>query len=234
MADPLIPAPSVREYDDKNNLIFVDPRQRGETMAFAAQNIIYNIGANFLEPYVNLRVQKYYSSHDASHAVKAGNYTQNLAGEFAGDLIGSGGLMLAEATAPIALHTCTRTMRGWIDPVCAQVADHAFAGQENDPNYQQEKESWKIAQERTLVRAGIVTAGTVAGNIFTQKMILQNPAPTKVIFIGKLLSSTLTTTLGLAARAMFPSHAQGLDRWMSKKIFTPMFEEDAPDASRGR
>jgi len=222
---------AVQEYDENNKLIAVAPEHRGDTMAFAVQQVMYNLGGNFFEPYVSSHVQKHFAKNN-SH-IKAGSYGQNLGGDFAGDIIGASGLMMAEVLAPVPLHTLTRKMRDMIDPVYSTIADHVFSGQKNDPNVAQQKEEWKVAQERSFVRGTLMAVGGITGNIATQKYIIKNPAPAHVIFLGKLASSTITTALGLAIRAVFPSKTQGMDKWMSKKIFTPMFEDkDSGELSR--
>jgi len=215
----------VREYDENNKLIAVAPEQRGETMAFAVQQVLYNLGGNFFEPVINRKVQKYFSDHDAAHIIKPGSYGQNLAGEFAGDIFGATSLMTAEMLAPVQLHTLTRSMRAAIDPVYSKIAEHVFAGQEKDPTYAERKEEWKVAQERSLVRSAIMLGAGMVGNIGTQKLILNNPAPAKLIFLGKLASSAITNSIGLIVRAMAPETTKGMDKWMSKNVFTPLFED---------
>lgn len=219
-------------YDENNKLIAVAPQHRGETMAFAVQQILYNIGGNFFEPYIGSNVQKYFAAKDPRH-VKAGTYRQNLAGDFAGDLIGGTSLMVAELVAPVQLHTLTRSMRHAIDPVYTTIANHVFAGKENEPDYAQHKEEWKLAQERSLVRSALMMTGGVIGNVTTQKLVIKNPAPAKIIFLGKLASSAVTNAIGLLVRTTFPDRTQGVDRWMSENWFTPLFEEkEQPSAGR--
>lgn len=209
---------------------------RGETMAYAVQSAVYNLGANFFEPYVNYRVQKYYSQHNPSHP-GAGNYTQNLAGEFAGDIIGSSTLLLAEAICPEQLHSCMRTVRSWVDPLYTSVAHRVFAKEKDSPDYEQKIEKWKTFQERNLVRSAIIATAGIAGNVATQKLVIGNPSPTKLIFAGKLISTALSTSIGLGVRLAFPDQMKGMDKWMSKNIFAPMLkdkvmpDEDVPSVS---
>ena len=70
----------------------------------------------------------------------------------------------------------------------------------------------------------MATAG-IAGNIATQKLLAKNPSPTRVIFAGKLLSTALTTTMGLTSRFAFPEQTRNMDRWMSKNLFAPMMKD---------
>jgi len=218
--------PATSGSEKKTDKKTVSAKLRGETMAYAAQSAIYNLGANFFEPYINYRVQKRYSSHDASHPGVHGNYTQNLAGEFAGDIIGSSSLILAEALIPEQLHACTRKMRSWIDPLYTSVAHIAFAKEKSEPGYEQKIEKWKTFQERNLVRSAIIATVGIAGNLATQKMLIKNPSPTGLIFAGKLASTSLTTAIGLGVRLAFPHQMKGVDRWMSKKIFAPMMQDE--------
>lgn len=216
--------------DDKKSAP-VTAQLRGETMAYALQSAVLNLGANFFEPYINYRVQKHYSAKDG-----AGNYTQNLAGEFAGDIIGASTLMLAEAVCPEQLHACTRTLRSWVDPLYTSVAHRVFAKEKDSPDYEQKVEKWKTFQERNLVRSAIIATAGIAGNVATQKLVIGNPSPTRLIFAGKLVSTALTTTLGLSARLAFPEQMKGIDKWVGKNIFTPMLKDkDAPngEASSG-
>jgi hypothetical protein len=196
----------------------VTAQLRGETMAYALQSAVHNLGANFFEPYINYRVQKSYSQ-------KGGSYTQNLLGEFAGDITGASALILAEAVCPKQLHTCTRTMRSWVDPLYTSVAHKVFAKEKNLPGYDQKIEKWKTFQERNLVRSAIIATAGIAGNIATQKLVIGNPAPTKLIFVGKLISTTLTTTLGLTARFYFPEQMKNADKWIAKNFFAPVLKD---------
>ncbi len=165
-----------------------------------------------------------------------GNYKQNLAGEFAGDLIGSGTLILAEAMCPEQLHICTRTMRGWIDPIYESVAHRALVSEKEAPDYAQKVEKWKTFQERNLVRSTIMATTGIAGNIATQKLITGNPSPTGLIFLGKLASTALTTAIGLTVRLTFPDQTKSIDKWMGKRIGSMLEDkgvngENAPTSS---
>jgi hypothetical protein len=194
-------------------------------MAYALQSGIYNLAANFFEPYINYRVQKHYSGSGAARPEAHGNYAQNLAGEFAGDIIGAASLMLAEAVCPEQLHACTKTMRGWVDPLYDTVARKVFAKEQGAPDYEQKVEQWKTFQERNLVRSTIMSGAGIAGNVITQKAVIGNPSPTGLIFKGKLASTTLTTALGLSVRLAFPDQMKNVDRWVGKNLFAPVFED---------
>lgn len=199
---------------------------RGETIAYAAQSGLFSIGANVFEPYIGYRVQRYVSDHQKSHP-GYGSYAQNLVGEFAGDLIGCGSLILAETFIPEQLHNCTRKLRMMIDPVYDKLAKKAFAKEleRGNPDCKQNMEEWKVFHERNLVRSGMMAVTGIAGNVATQKLLLRNPASTTVIFAGKLASTAVTTGLGLTARMALPKQTKALDSWMSKKIFAPMLED---------
>ena len=200
---------------------------RGETIAYAAQSIVYNLGGNIFEPYINYRIQKRFSGPDAEHPGKYGNYLQNLAGEFAGDITGAGTLILAEMLVPHQLHFCTRKMRSWVDPLYTSVAHRVFAHEQNEPDYAKKIEEWKTFQERNLARSVIIATGSIAGNLATQKWLVNNPSPTKLIFAGKLASTALTTALGLTVRLAFPKQMKGVDSWMSTHFFAPLLKEPA-------
>lgn len=209
--------------DDKNAPI--SAQLRGETMAYAVQSAFYNLGANIFEPYVNYRIQKYYAGRDPSNAGNYGNYTQNLAGELAGDLAGAGALMFAESFFPEQLHTVTRRLRSWVDPLYTSVAHKVLAKEAARPDYDQVVEKWKTYQERNLVRSAIIATAGIAGNLLTQKAIVGNPAPTKLIFAGKLVSTLLTTTLGLSVRMGFPEQTKAMDKWIGQRVFAPMLKD---------
>lgn len=211
----------------------VSPELRADTMAYAIQHAVYNVAANFFEPYINYRVQKHYAEQYPLH-INAGNYTQNLAGEFAGDITGVSTLILAEALFPQQLHYYSRKIRGMVDPLYTAAAQRIFAKDKDASDYGQKIEKWKISQERNLVRAAVIGAASIAGNIATQKLVIGNPSPTKLIFTGKLLSTTLTTTLALGARLMLPNQTKGLDKWVGKNIFMPLLtDEETPADSSG-
>lgn len=209
----------------------VSSQLRGETMAFALQSAFYNLGANFFEPYINYRVQKHYSKNDPSIS---GNYTQNLAGEFAGDVIGASTLMLAEALAPEQLHAATRKLRSWVDPLYTSVAHRVFEKEKNSPDYEKKVEEWKTFQERNLVRSAIVATAGIAGNLATQKWVIGNPSPTKVIFAGKLISTALTTTIGLGVRLAFPQQMKSVDTWVGEKVFKPWLSDKKVEGDKSR
>jgi len=221
---------------DKKNI----PSQlRAETIAYAVQSGIFNLATNFVEPLINYEIQKSYS-HTHPLAAKPGgppvkhsahgDYTQNLAGEFAGDLIGAGALITAEVFCPAALHGCTKTLRSWVDPLYTSVAHRVFAKDKGSPDYEQKIEEWKTFQERNLVRSVIMATAGIAGNIATQKLLIGNPSPTGIIFKGKLLSTALTTAVELGSRLVFSKEMKHVDRWVGKKIFEPMLGDVSRNA----
>lgn len=203
----------------------VSAELRGETMAYAAQSAVYNLAANFFEPYVGYRIQKRFSGSKLSHPEKHGNYTQNLVGEFAGDITGASTLLLSEALFPKQLHSLTRKIRSCVDPMYASLAHIALSDQKSAPDYTQQIDQWKTFQERNLARSVVIAAGAIAGNVATQKLLIKNPSPTRVIFGGKLLSSALTTALGLAVRFVFPNQTRNMDQWIGRNVFAPALED---------
>jgi len=205
---------------DKN---VVTKELRGETIAYALQNGLYSLAANFVEPYIGYRTQKYYSVHDAKHPAY-GNYTQNLLGEFVGDVAGAGSLIIAETVTPKLLHTILRNARTLVDPLYTTVAHRVFAAEKSSPDYEQKVQQWALSQERNLVRSSFMATFGIVGNIAAQKFLIGNPSPTSVIFKGKLLSSLFTTSLGLAARIAFPRQLKGVDNAIAKKI-SPLLED---------
>lgn len=206
----------------------VSAQVRGETMAHALQSGMFNLAANFYESGINVRVQKYYHDkygHDASKWQRYGTFKQNIMGEFAGDLSGMGTLMGLETFVPEQLHTFTRGARRFIDPLFEGVAQRVFAKYEGTPDYRPQIDKWKLFHERNFVRSGIVLAGGLTGNLLTQKLIMENPSPTKVIFMGKMLSSTVTMGLNLAIRFCYADEMKKLDSWMAEKYFSQNMED---------
>jgi hypothetical protein len=202
----------------------VSAQLRGETMAYAAQTGALSLFANVYEPWLNSRIQKHYSSHSAKPEAYGG-YWKNFGGELAGDVTGFGSLMLAEMLFPEQLHSCTRKMRSWVDPLYSSVAHRVFADEKDSPDYAQKVDAWKTFQERNLVRSTIMAATGITGNVAAQKWVIHNESPTKVIFLGKLATTALTTALGLTARLAFPDGTKNVDRWMSTNIFAPMLDD---------
>lgn len=207
--------------------IRVPTQLRAETIAYALQSGVCNIAANFFEPYIGYQIQK--RNHGA--AEKYGSYTQNLGGEFAGDLIGSGSLILAETICPNELHAGLKQARKLVDPLYASAAHIVLAKEKNSPDYQQKVDKWKTFQERNLVRSGLMAITGIAGNIATQKLLLENPSPTGLIFKGKLLSTAVTTGIGLCSRLVFPKQMGALDKWIGKEI-VPLIETEAETAAK--
>ncbi|MBY0407872.1 MAG: hypothetical protein K2Q01_09275, partial [Rickettsiales bacterium] len=139
------------EKIDANGKVNASAQLRGEIMAFAAQSALFNLGANFVEPYINFRIQKYYAGpEDATHHPKYGNYTQNLAGEFAGDISGAATLIAAELLIPDQLHSMSRRFRKFVDPLYDSVAHRVLAPHKGEPDYQKQVDEWKTFQERNL------------------------------------------------------------------------------------
>lgn len=206
----------------------VTAQLRGEAMAFGAQSLMFQLAGNLFEPYVNYEVQRYYATHDPKHLEKHGTYKQNLGAEIVGDVAGAGGLILAEVFMPGPVHYFTRNFRKAIDPIYDPVARWVFRNQKDDPDYKEKMETWKVFQERNLARSVIVAAGNIAGNVWAQKHLMGNPSPTKLIFLGKLASTSLVTGLGLVARAAFPEKTSAMDEWMSKKLFAPIVRKVDP------
>lgn len=213
-----------KPVDKKPDDSTVTAQLRGEVMAYAVQNGVYNVVGNFFEPIIGTQTQKYYSSHDKSHP-QHGTYGQNLLGEFAGDISGAGSLILAEALAPKTLHTFLRSARSLIDPLYTSVAHRVFAAEKDAPDYQQKVQQWALTQERNFVRSAFMATFGIAGNLGAQKYLIKNPSPTSVIFKGKLLSTAVTTALGLTARMVFPKQINGLDNAIAKKFITPMLDD---------
>jgi hypothetical protein len=212
--------PNKTHPDDK----MVSAQLRGETMAYAFQSGMYNLAANFFEPYVGYRTQRYYSEHGGA-PLAYGSYSQNLAGEFAGDVVGAATLVGAELIFPQQLHYFMRSARNWIDPLYSSAAHSVFASEKHSPDYEKKVEAWKLFQERNLVRSTIMATASIAGNIGTQKWIFGNPAPTSAVFKGKLLSTAITTAIGLSVRLAFPARMYAMDQWVGKTMFTPMLSD---------
>ncbi len=196
---------------------------RGETMAFALQSGLFSLGANAFEPYVNLRVQRHYASkYPVSH--KSGTYIQNLAGELVGDFAGAGTLIAAEVFIPTQLHAVTRGMRSFVDPLYKSVAHMVFADELGTPGYDQKVQQWATFHERNLARSLIILSSGATANLATQKLLMKNPAPTKVIFAGKVISASITTALGLVIRFVIPNQMKQLDSWLANKYFVPRMD----------
>lgn len=222
-------AMDIESIDDrKDKEPEVSAKLRGEAMAYALQSGVYSLAANLYEPYINFRVQKRFSGPDAAHPGKHGNYRQNLAGEIVGDFSGAAVLIAAEALVPDQLHACTRTMRKWVDPLYTSVARWVFASDKESPDFEKKVRNWADFHERNLVRSGIIMTTNVASNVATQKWLAGNPASLKLIFAGKLASSLLTTSLGLATRLVFPSQAKAVDQWVGQNVFMPLIKPDEP------
>jgi len=215
---------------EKEKTVTITAQDRGETMAYALQSGVYNLAANLYEPYISYRIQRHYAPPH-SKPTSYGNYTQNLAGEFAGDIIGAGTLMVAEAFIPEQLHTFTRSLRSKIDPLYSSVAKHVFSKQLNSPDYEQKVKEWKDFQERNLVRFMIMASASILGNDAVQKHLLNNPSPTGLVVAGKLASRALTMGVGLTARMAFPDHFDRTDEWIGKKLFAPMMDSKQIDLS---
>ena len=206
----------------------VSAQVRGETLAYAMQSGAFSILANLYEPSINMLVQKRYAkkyNYNAPTGQRYGSYGQNLAGELVGDLTGAGSLILAEAVAPEELHRFTRGARKFIDPLFESVAHIVFCDEAHLPGYENKVEQWKLFHERNLVRSGIIASTGMAGNLITQKLLMKNPSPSKVIFLGKALSTSITTALGLTMRFAFPDKMKGLDSWISKKYLAPKLQD---------
>jgi hypothetical protein len=202
---------------------------RGDTISYAIQHVAHNALANFYEPAIDSYLQKRYYERHKNGAQGYGNYSQNLAGQFVGDVVGGGALIAAELLIPNQLHTVTRAARRAIDPLYDSVARWVLADQRDKPDYQQQVLQWKTYQERSLVRSGIMTAAAVAGNVAVQKAV-GNPSPLKVVFGTKLISTAVTAVLTLTSRLMFPDQTRKLDNLINRKIVTPLLQQDAPDS----
>lgn len=223
IASVRVPAPAVDEKGGAKPA--VSAKLRGEAMAFAVQSAVFNLGANIFEPYINYLVQKHFAgAEDGSRGATHGNYTQNLAGEVAGDLAGAATLMFAELAFPRQLHDCSKKIRKCVDPIYDGVAHRVFAKDAAKPDYEKKIEEWKTFQERNLVRSLIVATAGIAGNLATQKIIMGNPSPMGLIFSGKLAGTTLTTALGLSVRLAFPRQMNALDETMGSRMFAPLLD----------
>ena len=239
---------------DEKETPAVTAQLRAESIAYAVQTGVFNLAANFVEPYINYRIQQQHSIHnepqhtgnnqpqhvggnqpqhaggnavhvDGAHPEARGTYTQNLVGEFAGDLIGSSTLILAETLIPGPLHAFTRAARSLVDPVYTPIAHMVLAKDRFEPDHEERVEQWKTFQERNLVRSAIMATAGIAGNVLTQKYLVGNPSPTSLILKGKLLSTALTTATELGVRFAFPHHMGRLDKWMGGK-FAPMMKDE--------
>lgn len=214
----------------------VSAQLRGETVAYALQSGAFSILANIYEPSIGQLVQKkYYQKYakDAPAHQRYGTYVQNLTGELVGDLTGAGTLILAESVAPETLHRFTRAARKAIDPLFTTVAHNVFFDEKGTPGYETRMEEWKVFQERNFVRSGIIASTGMVGNLLAQKLLVHNPSPSSVIFLGKALSSGVTTALGLSMRFAFPDQMKSLDSWISKKYLAPKLDEKKLDEEVG-
>jgi len=213
------------EYDiNKNGQQVISAQRRGETVAYALQTMVGNLAGNFFEPYVNHRIQKYYVGKHGGNAKGYGSYTQNLAGELAGDIIDGSTLILAETLCPVALRQCTGVFKQCIDPLYTKAAKMAFAKDKDSPDYEQKMTQWKTYQERNLARSAIMVGAGIIGNIATQKLVVGNPAPARLILAGKMVSTSLVATLNLGLRLAMPDKTMQFDNWLGGKI-APMLSD---------
>ncbi len=196
---------------------------RSDTISYAIQSFVYNLGANTYEPIVSSYTQK--KACDWFNFSGYSNYRQNLGGEFAGDVIGTATLVAAETFAPNQLHSFTKTARKMVHPLYSSVANWLFSDQKNNPGYDEKIKQWTTYQERNLVRALITTSAAMVGNIATQKLLCTSKAPSGIIFLGRMVSKSLTTALGLTARFTFPKQAGAVDHWMSEHIFAKIMSD---------
>ncbi len=201
----------------------ITPELRGETMAYALQSGLGHLAGNIYEPWIDYQVQKHYARGTSKH----GTYGQNFAGEVIGDVAGAAALIAAETLFPRELHGFLRRARSWCDPLYTGVARIALGQEACEPDFEQRIEKWKTFQERNLVRSGIIGVVGIAANVSSQKILLNNPSPTSVVFKGKLLSTAVSTGIMLTARMLFAKRMKQMDEWLGEKVFEPMLSQDA-------
>jgi hypothetical protein len=207
----------------------VSAQQRGETMAYAAQNLFFNGIGNFIESAINHRIQCAVAGWDPKNPKPHGDYTQNTVGEFIGDGAGAVTLIALEAFCPEQYHDFSRKARSWVDPFYDKLARLTIKKDCPDNEYEAKVNEWKVFQERNLIRAGVVGTVGIAANIFSQKVLLNNKSPTSVIFAGKAVSTSLMLLTGLTARYAFPKQLQAIDEKIGT-VLAPMIDDDAVPA----
>lgn len=206
----------------------VSSQERGETMAYAAQNMLVNSVGNVIESGINFGVQKYFAQHDPAHKMQSGTMAQNLSGEFAGDFAGSIALVAAEALCPEQYHSFSRRVRSWIDPFYEKLARNLLKKDCPDDEYEKKVHDWKVFQERNVVRAGFIGVVGVGANLVAQK-VLNNQAPLRVIALGKVISTGIMMAGGLSLRMALPKQMKALDEKMGEIVAPLMKDETSPE-----
>lgn len=205
--------------------VTVTAQQRGEVIAYAVQNTVYNLGANIYEPFISSSIQKWWDP--TTH----GDWGKNFGGEIMGDVAGNVALIVGETLIPQALHTGMRASRKILHPWMTSVAHWILSDHKNEPDYAAQVDRWCLLQERNAVRGAFTTIVGMAANVLSQKYLFKNDSKSSVIFAGKFASRALTTVLGSSLRLAFPHQFKAIDRTLSKHFFAPLLGDSVEDTT---
>ncbi len=115
---------------------------------------------------------------------------------------------------------------------------------ENSQEYKDKLEEYKRFQAENAVDSSLVALNATTVNVLSQKYVLHNHQPLKVILGSKLVGAAATMSLMLGLRRVAPTATESLDHELSERYFAPVIrhvqtqlgfkpempsEEDAPE-----
>jgi hypothetical protein len=194
----------------------------GKDIAFGTQQTIFCLMTDWIDPIVGKWWQKKYGIKE-QEVTNAHVWGGELIGDFSGlavfvalrhvfrkpfDALARG----VERVADVPLEKLgKKQLRYW-------AREHHV--QESDAAYQQTLKDYKEFQAHNIVDSTLLAASSSIINVASQKLLLGNEQPLKVIVASKLIGTVATMGTMLGARAALPDSTKMLDKELGDRYFS--------------
>lgn len=202
-------------------------RRTGREVAFGVQQTFACWLTDFIDPPVSRWFQNKFG--DKHHHV---THKHVWYGEFAGDSAGFVSYMLAKRLLTRPVDATTRQVRISADPLLDWLGRRSLkpwaqkqAIGKDSPRYKKKLEEYKSFQAENIVDSAIVASSATGLNVASQKLLLHNHQPVRVILASKLIGAVTTVSLMLGLRTAVPTSMQSLDEELSERYFSRLVRQ---------
>ncbi|MGE0754031.1 MAG: hypothetical protein AB7L92_02600 [Alphaproteobacteria bacterium] len=196
----------------------------GREVAFGIQQTFACWVTDFIDPPVSKWFQTKFG--DKNHKV---THKHVWYGEFAGDTAAFAVYMFAKRVLTKPVDATIAAFKSSADPMLTRMGKKALKPwaerkhlTPDDPRYQQRLQEYKQFQAENVVDSAIVASSSTLLNVATQRHLLHNHQPIKVILASKLVGAASTVALMLGLRAAVPDSMSSLDDELSERYFSKM------------
>ncbi len=194
----------------------------GKDIAFGTQQTIFCLMTDWIDPIVGKWWQKKYGikEQEVTNAHVWG-------GELIGDLSGLAVFVALRHVFRGSFDTLTRGVERLANKPLERLGQKQLRlwakehhVKEGNALYQQTLEDYKQFQASNIVDSTLLAASSSVINVASQKMLLGNEQPFKVIVASKLIGTVATMGTMLAARTLLPDSTKTLDNELNNRYFS--------------